>query len=235
MPSISTPSKIAATRKYGGEVVFSGMTAQEREEVLQGVVGQKGSIVVPPYDWADTIVGQGTAALELMDQVMEIEGGTKGLDAIIAPVGGGGLLAGCCLAAKGTGVVVFGAEPKGADDCKRGLERGERVETVEARTIADGLRTPVGVRNWRVIKEEVGGVFTVSEEEIREATKLVWERTKVVVEPSAVVGVAVAVWGGEWREEVGRRWAGREEVKVGIVVTGGNTTVEKIVEIFGKE
>jgi len=229
MPSIASPSKIAATRGYGAQVTLSGPTFAEREAAVAIVQKETGAVLVPPYDHADIIVGQGTVALELLSQV---EGG---LDAIIAPCGGGGLLAGIATACQGTGVRVYGAEPReGADDCVRGLKEGRRIEAVQTLTIADGLRMPVGVTNWGVISdpEKVRGVFSVGEEEIKDAMRLVIERCKIFIEPSAAVPVAVLLSSQEWREEVERCFGGREEVKVGVVLSGGNTTIEKIIEIL---
>lgn len=122
------------------------------------VQARTGATFIPPYDAINTILGQGTAFLELSEQVPEK------LAAVITPVGGGGLLAGTALAAEGTGVRVFGAEPAGADDCARGLEEGKRREDVDANTIADGLRTPVGVLNFPIIQEKVERVIVVSDE-----------------------------------------------------------------------
>jgi threonine dehydratase len=235
MPTISTPSKIAATQGYGASITFSGSTASEREAAVALVQERTGAMLVPPYDHNDIIIGQGTAALEFMAQVQEMEG--EPLDVIITPCGGGGLLAGTAIAAQGTGTVVFGAEPReGADDAVRGLKAGERVAEVKSLTIADGLRTPVGVRNWEVVKDRdmVRGVFSVEEEEIREAMRLVVERIKVLVEPSSAVPVAVVLWGEEFKEVI-REMFGERLVKVGVVVSGGNTTIDKIVELFGKK
>ncbi|KAA8903047.1 tryptophan synthase beta subunit-like PLP-dependent enzyme [Sphaerosporella brunnea] len=233
MPSVSTPSKIAATRGYGAEVTFSGSTAREREEVVRLVQERTGAVLVPPYDHPDIIVGQGTVALELMEQVKP-----ELLDAVVTPCGGGGLLAGVATACTGTGVRVYGAEPReGADDCARGLKEGRRIEAVKTGTVADGLRTPVGVANWGVISdpEKVKRVYTVSEEEIKDAMRLVVERCKILIEPSSAVPVAVVLSSQEWREEVMRVFAGREEIHVGIVISGGNTTIDKVVEVFGKK
>ncbi|KFZ17021.1 hypothetical protein V502_04796 [Pseudogymnoascus sp. VKM F-4520 (FW-2644)] len=150
MPRISTPAKIAATQSYGARVIFSGSTALEREAVVADVIAETGATLIPPYDHPHIMLGQGTAGLELQEQVLEAQGasgkGKGGLDAIITPCGGGGLLSGTALSAQGTGIRVFGAEPsfEGADDCRRGLASGARVETVKSLTIADGLRTPVG-------------------------------------------------------------------------------------------
>lgn len=247
MPRISTPSKIAGTKAYGAEVVFSGSTSVEREAVVAEVQQKTGAILVPPYDDFNIICGQGTTALELSEQYRElvserpevsVHGGDsgRGLDAVITPVGGGGLNAGVATFFSDTETRVFGAEPsfEGADDCRRGLEAGARVEKVSTLTIADGLRTPVGMLNWEVIsdKQKVAGVFSVSEEEIKGAMRLVLERMKVVVEPSAVVGLAVCLYNEEFRRMVERE-AGEEGWDVGIVFSGGNTTVEAIGTLFG--
>ncbi|KAI5851899.1 tryptophan synthase beta subunit-like PLP-dependent enzyme [Tricharina praecox] len=236
MPAGSTPSKIAATRGYGATVTFSGPTAAEREAVVREVQQRTGAVLVPPYDHPDVIVGQGTVALEFLEQVKAMV--AAGLDVIVAPCGGGGLLAGIATACEGTGVRVYGAEPReGADDCVRGLKEGKRVEAVKSSTVADGLRTPVGFNNWGVISnpEKVHGVFSVGEEEIMEAMRLVVERCKILIEPSSAVPVAVVLGNPEWRAEIQRVFAGREEVRVGIVISGGNTTIDKIIELFSKK
>ncbi|KAF8536469.1 tryptophan synthase beta subunit-like PLP-dependent enzyme [Trichophaea hybrida] len=231
MPRISTPSKIAATRGYGAQITFSGPSAIEREAAVEIVQMETGAVLVPPYDHADIIVGQGTVALEFLSQVEE------GLDVIIAPCGGGGLLAGIATVCEGTGVRVYGAEPmEGADDCVRGLKEGRRIEEVKSTTVADGLRVPVGVTNWEVISnpEKVQGVFSVDEEEIKDAMCLLVEKCKILIEPSAAVPVAVMLSSPEWREEMERVFEGREEVKVGVVLSGGNTTIDKVIEIFNR-
>ena len=168
MPSISTPSKIASTQSLGANVVFSGSTEPERTAVMKGIQQQTGAIFVPPYDHPDIILGQGTTGLEMEEQYAEARPG-KVLDAVFTPVGGGGLNAGVATwfseshgpANKKT--LVFGAEPsfEGADDCRRGLAAGERVPAVSSKTIADGLRTPVGLNNWAVISDpsKVAGVY----------------------------------------------------------------------------
>ncbi|MCJ1444379.1 MAG: hypothetical protein MMC23_004881 [Stictis urceolatum] len=266
MPRISTPTKIAGTRGYGAEVIFSGSTSVEREAVVRGVIREKGAFLVPPYDHPDIVLGQGTAGKELEEQVWDMvmggdrEGGSVGapvysdessagkgnasrgvLDAAFAPLGGGGLLSGTATYFGPTPTWVFGAEPEfeGADDGRRGLamEPPTRVESVKSLTIADGLRTPVGEIPWGVIsdKGKVEGVYAVSEEGIKRAMRLVLERMKVVVEPSACVGLAVVLFDEEWR-----RWAeekqkaeGKEDWNVGIVFSGGNTSVEAIAGLFG--
>ncbi|KFY45880.1 hypothetical protein V495_02781 [Pseudogymnoascus sp. VKM F-4514 (FW-929)] len=239
MPRISTPAKIAATQAYGARVLFSGSTAPEREAVVAEVIKETGSTLIPPYDHPHVMIGQGTAGLELQEQVVEAqkEGkkGKGGLNAIITPCGGGGLLSGTALSAEGTGILVFGAEPEfeGADDCKRGLAAGKRIEVVKSLTIGDGLRTPVGAWPWKVISNEklVRGVYSVTEEQIKATLRLVLERMKVVVEPSAVVGLAVALWNEDFRKVVEKEGAG-EEFDLGVVFTGGNVNLEGLGKLF---
>jgi len=266
MPTISTPSKTAATQGYGAKVYFSGSTSDEREAVVKGVIKDTGAVLVPPYDHADIILGQGTMALELEEQAKEtidndsslsvhyrkssgISGYTNSLanghtpstprpghlDAIIAPIGGGGMLSGIAIALHGTGTLVFGAEPsfEGADDGRRGLAANERIPKVSTLTIADGLRTPVGEIPWTIIsdKRKVRGIFAVTEEQILSAMRLVLERMKVFVEPSAVVGLAVALYDEEFRTIV-ERDGGEQGWDVGIILSGGNTTVEAIAKMY---
>ena len=274
MPTISTPSKIAATKGYGAEVIFSGSTSEEREAVVEDVIKRTGAILVPPYDHPNIILGQGTMALEMEEQVQDMVGNdprlsvhsqssheveednrhangtttTNGhiasprapgcLDAVIAPCGGGGMLSGIATALSGTSTLVFGAEPsfQGADDCHRGLNCSPpmRITSVKTLTIADGLRTPVGVIPWSIIsdKRKVEGVFSVSDEQILRAMRLVLERMKVWVEPSAVVGLAVVLWDEGFRRLVEER-GGVEGWDVGVVLSGGNTTVEAVGRMFG--
>jgi len=258
MPTISTPSKIAGTKGYGANVIFSGSTSQEREAVVEDVIKETGARLVPPYDHPDIMLGQGTLGLEMQEQVAKMiaaaEGDgqakcnfavkerrstegqkEKGLDAIIAPCGGGGMLSGVALSCEGTGIQVFGAEPwfEGADDCKRGLEAGVRIETVKTLTIGDGLRTPVGEFPWTVIHDRklVRQMFSVSEDEIKKALRLVLERMKMVVEPSAVVGLAVALYNEDFRSMVARE-AGEDGWDLGIVVSGGNVSVDALGKMF---
>ncbi|KAK9244302.1 tryptophan synthase beta subunit-like PLP-dependent enzyme [Lipomyces tetrasporus] len=224
MPSNSARPKIEATKSYGANVHFSGPTAPEREYVTETIRKTTNARLIPPYDHPHIILGQGTVLLELMCQT-QVEYGQQ-LDAVIVPVGGGGLLAGCALAAQGTGVRVFAAEPALADDCFRGVEAGRRVPTVTTTTVADGLRTPVGVINFPIIQKYVEKVFTVSEEEILAAMRLVWERMKIVVEPSGAVPLAVAL-SDRWKVE-------GVNGKVGIVLSGGNVDLDKVGELLKK-
>jgi threonine dehydratase len=260
MPKISTPSKIAGTKSYGANVIFSGSTSVEREAVVEDVIKKTGARLVPPYDHPDIMLGQGTLGIELQEQVERMiaagndnEGQTvvqpkcsfkidkegtkkgKGLDAVIAPCGGGGMLSGVALSCENTGIFVFGAEPEfeGADDCKRGFEAGKRVEVVKTLTIADGLRTPVGVYPWSVIYERklVRQMFSVSEEMIKKALRLVLERMKVVVEPSAVVPLAVALFNEDFRRLVEKEGS-KEGWDLGVVFSGGNVSLEALGKLF---
>lgn len=236
---------------------------------MEDVIKRTGAVLVPPYDHPNIVLGQGTMALELEEQVKEMvgqdktlsvhhytEGAANGhanvttvasghepssssgpghLDAVIAPLGGGGMLSGVATALHGTGTVVFGAEPsfEGADDGRRGLAANTRIETVKTLTIADGLRTPVGELPWTVISDrsKVRGVYAVTEEQILKSMKLVMERMKVFVEPSAVVGLAVCLYDEEFRALVERE-GGEEGWDVGVVLSGGNTTVEAIGKMY---
>lgn len=264
MPTISTPSKIAATQGYGAKVYFSGSTSDEREAVVKDVIRDTGAVLVPPYDHPDIILGQGTMALELEEQVEELIREDSGLsvhhvgkvdvkngdgngtnpslasnlghlDAVIAPIGGGGMLSGITTALHGSGTYVFGAEPsfEGADDACRGLAAGKRIPTANTLTIADGLRTPVGEIPWTIISDtsKMRGVYAVTEEQILQAMKLVLERMKAFVEPSAVVGLAVALYNEDFRSLVERE-GGEEGWDIGIVLSGGNTTTEAIGKMF---
>ena len=245
MPTISTPSKISGTQSHGAEVIFSGSTSVEREAVVAEIQARTNAILVPPYDDYNIICGQGTTGLELEEQYRDIvrekpelsvHGGSgAGLDAVITPIGGGGLNAGVATFFSDKSTRVFGAEPEfeGADDCRRGLEAGERVPAVSTLTIADGLRTPVGLLNWAVISDpkKVAGVYAVTEEQIKAAMRLVLERMKVVVEPSAVVGLAVCLYNEDFRRRVATE-AGQEGWDIGIVFSGGNTTVEAIGKLY---
>ncbi|KAI9670516.1 MAG: hypothetical protein M1817_004383 [Caeruleum heppii] len=262
MPTISTPSKIAATKDYGAEVIFSGSTSTEREAVVEDVIRKTGAILIPPYDHPDIVLGQGTMALEFETQVAEmirndpsldvrfggghggadtslvtgVESSRRGLDAIVAPCGGGGMLSGIATALSGMSTVVFGAEPsfEGADDARRGLAQKSRIPSVKTLTIADGLRTPVGLLPWTIISDpaKVDGIYAVSEQEIKNAMRLVIERMKLFVEPSAAVGLAAVLYNSDLRRRIASE-AGPAGWNIGIVLCGGNTTLEAVAQLFG--
>ncbi|KAH8883511.1 serine racemase [Thozetella sp. PMI_491] len=261
MPSISPPPKIAATKGYGANVVFSGSTIEDREAVAARVMAETGARMVPPYNHPDIILGQGTMGLELQEQVAELMAGAQeksfggsefvrasvtqgrlgpkgekqGLDAMMAPCSGGGMLSGVALSAEGTGIKVFGAEPsfEGADDATRGYYAGKRIEKVSSLTIADGLRSVLGTIPWSIIYERrlVAGMYSVTEDQIKAALRLVYERMKMVVEPSAVVGLAVALYNEDFRSMVEKE-AGEDGWDLGIVLSGGNISLESLGKLF---
>lgn len=243
MPTISTPSKIAGTQAQGAIVHFSGSTSQEREAVVADVIAKTGATLIPPYDHPHIILGQGTMALETQEEVEKLLRGNarlgiqgkKGLDALIAPCGGGGMLSGIAVALNDTDIKVFGAEPsyQGGDDARRGVEAGERVTSVKTLTIADGLRTPLGDHTWRIVsdKKYVAGLYAVTEQNIKDAMKLVLERMKCFVEPSAVVGLATILYNEDFRKMVEKE-TGEGGWNIGVIFSGGNTTIDAITKIF---
>jgi threonine dehydratase len=215
MPNTAPRVKTAAVEGYGGIITLCEPTLDARERTAAEVVARTGGTLIPPFDHPDVIAGQGTAALELLQDVPD-------LDAVVSPVGGGGLLSGFCVAARGVnpGIRVFGAEPLGADDASRSKASGVWVPQTAPNTIADGLLTSLGTLTWPIIRDQVERILTVTEDQIRAAMRLVWERMKLVIEPSAAVGVAV-VLSDEFRGLSGVR-------KVGVVLCGGNVNLDKL-------
>jgi threonine dehydratase/serine racemase len=215
MPSNASPVKRAAVVGYGGLVVECAPTLEAREATAAAVLAETGATLIPPYNHEDVIAGQGTTALELLEQV-------PGLEAIVAPIGGGGLVAGLCIAAKGIrpAVRIFAAEPKGADDAARSKAAGTLVLQTAPRTIADGLLTSLGSLTWPIVRDLVERVITVAEEEIVAAMRLAWERAKLLIEPSAAVAVA-AVLGDDFRALTGL-------TRVGVVLSGGNVSLDAL-------
>jgi threonine dehydratase len=213
MPANASPVKRRAVEGYGGRVITCEPTLAAREETAAAVLAETGGTLIPPYNHPDVIAGQGTAALELLEQV-------PGLDALAAPVGGGGLVAGLCLAARAIdpSLRVIAAEPAGADDAARSKAAGTLIPQTAPRTVADGLLTSLGDLTWPVIRDRVERVVTVREEEIVAAMRLAWERAKLLIEPSAAVAVA-AVLADEFRALEGAR-------RVGVVLSGGNVNLD---------
>jgi threonine dehydratase len=215
MPRTAPAVKRAAVEGYGGLVTECEPNLAAREAAASELVARTGATLIPPFDHEDVIAGQGTAAIELLEDA-------PGLDAIVAPVGGGGLLAGCTVAARGMKptIRVFGAEPLGADDAARSKAAGEWVPQTAPDTIADGLLTSTGRLTWPIIRDRVEHVFTVTDDQIRAAMRFVWERVKLVVEPSGAVGVAV-VLSDEFKAlaNIG---------SVGVVLSGGNVSLDKL-------
>jgi threonine dehydratase/serine racemase len=215
MPENSSPVKRRAVEEYGGQVVTCAANLAARETTAAEVLARTGATLIPPYDHPDVIAGQGTAAVELLEEVPD-------LDAIVAPVGGGGLLAGTALAAHGLnpGVRVIAAEPLAADDAARSKSAGNLIPQMGPQTIADGLRTSLGELTWPVLRDLVERVVTVREDEIVAAMRLAWERAKLLIEPSAAVAVA-AVLSDSFRELEGAR-------RVGVILSGGNVNLDEL-------
>jgi threo-3-hydroxy-L-aspartate ammonia-lyase len=220
MPKDAPLTKMAATRGYGAEVVTYDRYGQDRAALARQLSEERGLTLIPPYDHYDVMAGQGTVALELIEEVGP-------LGALLVPIGGGGLIAGCATAATelSPGVRVIGVEPAAGDDTARSLAAGERVEIEVPRTIADGqaISSP-GELTFPVVQRLVDSVELVSDDEIRAAMTFVFERLKVVAEPSGACALAALL-------------AGRIQnlpERVGVVISGGNVGLERWLEILGK-
>jgi threonine dehydratase len=213
MPENAPAVKKAAVAGYGGQITFCKPTLQARETTTAQVVEKTGAIVIHPYNDYRVIAGQGTAALELLEEVSDLE-------VIIAPVGGGGLLSGTAIAAKGLSpnIRVIAAEPEMADDAYRSLKAGHIIPSENPKTVADGLLTSLGDKTFPIIQEHLEGIVTVSEKAILESMRFIWERAKVIVEPSAAVPVAL-LW--ERKIDLG-------DLRVGVILSGGNVDLEKL-------
>ena len=213
MPNNAPTVKKAAVAGYGGKITFCEPTLEAREATLARVVEETGSTIVHPYNDEHVIAGQGTAALELLEEV-------PNLDAIIAPVGGGGLLSGTSIAASETkrGIRVIAGEPEMADDAYRSLKTGEILPSIKPKTVADGLLTSLGDKTFPIIQQCVEQIVTVSEQGIIESMKFIWERVKIIVEPSSAVAVGVL-----WERKIDLTG-----LKVGAILSGGNVDLEKL-------
>lgn len=213
MPNNAPKAKQASVRRYGGNIIFCEPTLQSRESTAARVISETGAAFVHPYDNPQVIAGQGTAALELLEDV-------PSLDIILCPVGGGGLLSGTAVAAKGMkpGIRVVAAEPAGADDAYQSFISGSLKPIVQPNTIADGLRTSLSERTFAEVRRHVDDIVTVSEEAIVQAMRSIWEVLKIIVEPSAAVPYGAVI---EKKLQVtGRR--------VGIILTGGNLDLDSL-------
>lgn len=258
MPKNSSAVKIRAVEGYGAKVYLCEPNQMAREGMAADIATQTAGTLIPPYNDANVIAGQGTIALELLEDVP-----APGLDAIIVPIGGGGMISGICIAAhgfpplplgegRGEGkretrpsrssntsknlpaltpnpspgrrgewqIKIIAAEPAGADDAARSLATGELVPQSAPKTIADGLLTGMGDLTWPIVRDHVERVITVSDEEIIAAMRLVWERMKLVIEPSAAVGVAVAL-SDDFRSMPGMQ-------RIGVVLCGGNVDLDHL-------
>jgi threonine dehydratase len=207
MPSSAPPVKKAAVAGYGALITECEPTLEARESTLDAVVERTGATFIHAYDNSMVIAGQGTASLELITDVPDV-------DMVMAPVGGGGLMSGTAIAVSASrpDIALWGCEPAGADDAFRSLRDGTLYPSVKPKTIADGLLTSLSVRTFRILSERLEGILTVSEENIIRAMHLLWERMKLVVEPSGAVPLAAVL-------EHSDRFA---DHRVGLIVSGGN-------------
>lgn len=214
MPSNAPEIKQKAVKGYGGEITLCEPTLQARESTLKRLEEEKGITVIHPYNNPKVIAGQGTSALELMTEI-------QGLDLIMSPVGGGGLLSGTALSVKAINpnCKVIASEPEGADDASRSFHAGYIIPSVNPKTIADGLLTSLGEINFAVIKENVDDIVTVSEQSIIDAMRLIWERMKIIVEPSSAVPLAAFL-----QQKIDPKIFKR----IGIILSGGNVELSNL-------
>ena len=214
MPSNAPQVKRNAVMGYGAEVITCQSNLESRETTAEQVVQGTGARFIHPYDDPMIIAGQGTAALEMLDAVTD-------LDLLIAPVGGGGLISGTCLAAKRPSrkVSVWGAEPAGADDAWQSKQQGSLVLQTDPQTIADGLRTSLGELTWPFVRDQVELISRISEEEIVAAMRWAWERMKLLIEPSSAT-VLAALEQPEFKPYQGK--------KVGVILSGGNVDLDHL-------
>ena len=223
MPRNAPKVKCAAVQAYGGHITFCDPTISARAEAAARVQAETGAVLVHPYDDDRIIAGQATAAKELLEDMGD-------LDAVFAPVSGGGLLSGTCLGAQGRRpqVRVFGCEPERADDAYRSLTTGTLQTLESSDTIADGLRASLSARTFAILRERVTGILLVSEAEIVAATRLVWERMKIIIEPSCAVAVAPLLRKGALE---GLNLPPRSDArppKLGIILSGGNLDLSSL-------
>jgi len=213
MPHTAPKVKIEAVRNYGAEITFCEPTLQSREETLTVILKQTGAAFIHPFDNYQVICGQGTAAKEFLED-------EPGLDALLVPVGGGGLLSGSVIAAKSInpGIKVFGCEPANANDAYRSFKSGKIFPSVNPVTVADGLLTSLSELTFKIIHSMVDDIFTVSEEDILLAMRLIWERMKIIIEPSSAVAMAVLI-------ENQKLFSGKN---IGIILSGGNVDLSNL-------
>ncbi len=216
MPRTAPEIKKRGVRGYGGEIFECEPTLAAREATLEEVIKKTGATEIHPFNNYDVMEGQATCAKELFEEVPD-------LDFLLAPVGGGGLLSGTALAAKyfSPRTTVIAGEPAGSDDAYRSMKSG-KIESAQSNTIADGLLTTLGTKTFPIIRENVSEIITVSDEEIINAMRILWERLKIVIEPSCAVPFAAVL-----KEK--SRFAGK---RVGIILSGGNVDLERAGRLF---
>jgi len=213
MPHNTPKIKVNNVERNGGEVVWCEPDQSSREQVLADLVNETGATVVHPYNDERIIAGQGTCAKELLEDCPEIT-------CIVSPVSGGGLLSGTLLSSKGINndILVYGAEPSEADDAFRSLQSGEIVSNETINTICDGLRAQIGTITFPIIQENVDGIITLSEDEIIKSMQMIWERMKIIIEPSCAISLAAIIKNREIFE-------GK---KVGLIMSGGNVDLTQL-------
>lgn len=214
VPNTASRAKIENVKRYGGQVEFCEPTLVDREAVASRMLESTGGVLVHPYDDFRVVAGQGTAAMEFIEEV-------DGLDMLVTPVGGGGLISGTCLAARifGYGIQVYGVEPEAADEAARSLQAGHLTALgPDPETIADGLLANVSERTFGIIRDHVAGIVTVSDTETIHAMRLVWMVLKTLIEPSAAVAVAALL---EGRIDVRNK-------RVGLIISGGNVDLDHL-------
>ena len=212
MPRGSSPVKIEAVKGYGAEVVLCENSLASREETAGSLIASESLTLIHPYNDERVIAGAGTAAMELLEE-------TGPLDLLLAPVGGGGLLSGTSTAAKGLypEIKLWGVEPAGADDAYRSFHSGELIPQTDPQTIADGLRTSLGDKTFEIITERVDNIILAEENEIIRAMRFLWERMKIVVEPSGAVSLVPVLEG---------RLPSGKNLRLGVILSGGNVNLQ---------
>lgn len=213
MPENAPKVKVNAVRDYEAEIVFCQSTIESRQEATDQIISRTGATFIHPYNNPDVIAGQGTSAKELLREIPD-------LDIIITPIGGGGLMSGTAIASKSIkpDIQVYGAEPELADDAYRSFQAGSIQPVLRTDTIADGLRTSLGSLNFQIIQKKVDDIITVSEKSILRDMRRVWERMKIIIEPSSAVPIS-ALLDGE-KDISGK--------KAGIILTGGNVDLDNL-------
>lgn len=215
MPNNVPDVKLDAVKGYGAKITLCEPTLDARKSALDKIANETGAHIVHPFNDPNVIAGQGTAALEMIDDL-------EHLDAIIAPIGGGGLMSGTCITTRSLlpNAKLFGAEPTGADDAYLSLKQGKLIPQTNPNTICDGLLTSLGEHTWNILKDHLEAIHTVTDDEVINAMRLVWERMKIIIEPSCATPVA-AVLKPEFKALEGLE-------KVGIILTGGNIELSKL-------
>lgn len=222
MPEDAPKVKVEAVQAMGAEVVFAGLTSDDRKKVAHDIQARTGGVIIPPFDHPHIIAGAGTATLELVDQVAEATGGGR-LDAVLVPVGGGGLIAGACLVAAELGIPVYAVEPASCDAMAQSIEAGERVAVQPGPTLADGLKpVMVGELNFAIAKDNLAGCFRVDDAAMGRTLASLAIYAKVVVEPSGAAAASVAL---------DRGLPGAPK-RIGALLSGGNLGIDRLATIL---